>query len=408
MKTNLKLQPTLKQTLHLSTSMKNHLEILNMSSEKIIDHLRQLANRNPFIEYDPNEEIHELLMNNISTAPVLKDELYFQLHTRNRRYDPAITSYIIESLDENGFFNIPIEQASNDLRVPEDKFIQNLNLIQTFEPCGVAAKNSIDSLYIQLSRNNQTLALKLLKNFQNELLNNDLSSICKQMNLSFDQVEKILLEIRKCNPYPCSMYTTQKAQWILPDVEIKIEDGDIIIEPKEIGDVKYIKPQEKIIDPELKQYLNQAKFTIDSLNKRNKTLLVVANEIINKQKGYFLYSDELKPLTLKELAKSTSLSESTISRTVNSKYYLYQNQVYPFRSLFTSKTKEGTSRDSIQKAILYLIENEDPNTPLLDEEIVEQLKDLELFVSRRTISKYRKEMRILNSKQRKKAYNSHT
>ena len=116
-----------------------------------------------------------------------------------------------------------------------------------------------------------------------------------------------------------------------------------------------------------------------------------------------MYSDELKPLTLKELAKSTSLSESTISRTVNSKYYLYQNQVYPFRSLFTSKTKEGTSRDSIQKALLYLIENEDPNAPLQDEEIVEQLKDLELFVSRRTISKYRKEMRILNSKQRKKS-----
>ena len=408
MKTNLKFQPTLKQTLHLSTSMKNHLEILNMSSEKIIDHIRQLADRNPFIEFNPNEDIHELLMNNISTAPVLKDELYFQLHTCNRKYDSAITSYIIESLDENGFFNIPIEQACNDLHVPEDKFIQNLNLIQTFEPCGVAAKNSIDSLYIQLSRNNQTPALKLLKNYQNELLNNDLSSICKQMNLSFDQVENILLEIRKCNPYPCNMYTTQKTQWILPDVEIKIEDGDIIIEPKEIGDVKYIKPQEKIIDPELKQYLNQAKFTIDSLNKRNKTLLVVANEIINKQKGYFLYSDELKPLTLKELAKSTSLSESTISRTVNSKYYLYQNQVYPFRSLFTSKTKEGTSRDSIQKALLYLIENEDPNAPLLDEEIVEQLKDLELFVSRRTISKYRKEMRILNSKQRKKAYNSHT
>ena len=92
MKTNLKLQPTLKQTLHLSTSMKNHLEILNMSSEKIIDHIRQLADRNPFIEFNPNEDIHELLMNNISTAPVLKDELYFQLHTCNRKYDSSILS----------------------------------------------------------------------------------------------------------------------------------------------------------------------------------------------------------------------------------------------------------------------------------------------------------------------------
>ena len=94
------------------------------------------------------------------------------------------------------FFNIPIEQACNDLHVPEDKFIQNLNLIQTFEPCGVAAKNSIDSLYIQLSRNNQTPALKLLKDYQNELLNNDLSSNMQTNESFFYQVENILLEIR--------------------------------------------------------------------------------------------------------------------------------------------------------------------------------------------------------------------
>lgn len=404
MKTTLKIQPTLKQVLHLNSSMKNNLEILSMDSKRIIEEISSLADKNPFIDYTPNEQTHELLINNISTRPSLKDELYLQLHTCNKKYDQRITSYIIESLDENGFFTIPLKQASHDLVASEEIILNQLKLIQSFEPIGVAARNSIDSIYIQLKKNNQFLAIKLLQQYKKELMKNDFMSIRKKMNLSNQEVENLLFEIRKCTPYPCSTYSTSSTQWIIPDVEIKIEDDDILIEPKEIGDIKFIKPQEKLVSPILKEYLNQAKFTIDSLNKRNKTLLIVFNEIINQQKGYFLYNDELKHITLKEIGQTLGFSESTISRTVSNKYYLFNNVIFPLRHLFTSQTKDGTSKDSIQKAMLYLIENENKSSPLLDEEIVFQLKELELFVSRRTVAKYRVEMNIPNSKIRKKKY----
>ncbi|MDO4663290.1 MAG: hypothetical protein Q4A59_00240, partial [Erysipelotrichaceae bacterium] len=99
---------------------------------------------------------------------------------------------------------------------------------------------------------------------------------------------------------------------------------------------------------------------------------------------------------------NTGFSLSTVSRTFFKKYYLYNGVLYPFKDLFVSSTKKGSSKDAIQNAILYLVENEDKTQPYMDEELVNLLKDMELFVSRRTVSKYRDQLNIPNSKKRKK------
>ena len=104
-----------------------------------------------------------------------------------------------------------------------------------------------------------------------------------------------------------------------------------------------------------------------------------------------------------EIAEESGYSISTVSRTLSDKYYEFNDHMYPVKDLFISKTHKGSSKDSIQKAIQLLIEVENPENPLQDEEIVEELENMELYASRRTISKYRKELNIPNSKQRKKA-----
>ena len=141
----------------------------------------------------------------------------------------------------------------------------------------------------------------------------------------------------------------------------------------------------------------------DCINRRNKTILLLANILITHQKNYFLFQDDLKECTLKEIAQESGYSISTVSRTLSDKYYEFNDHMYPVKDLFISKTHKGSSKDSIQKAIQLLIEVEDPENPLQDEEIVKELENMELFASRRTISKYRKELNIPNSKQRKKA-----
>lgn len=172
-----------------------------------------------------------------------------------------------------------------------------------------------------------------------------------------------------------------------------------------MGEIRLSEKAEKNeLSEELKKYFNQAKFMIDSLHRRNKTLLIIANELFEIQKYHFLYQDELKACTLKELSVQTGFSQSTISRTLHEKYYLFQGKLYPLSDLLISSTKSGSSKDAIIKAIQTYIENEDKKQPLQDEQLQQKLENIELFASRRTIAKYREQLNIPNSKNRKKIY----
>lgn len=104
----------------------------------------------------------------------------------------------------------------------------------------------------------------------------------------------------------------------------------------------------------MKEYFKEATFIVENLTKRNQTLLMIANELVKIQQGYFLYNDELQPCTLSDLAQLCGYHESTISRTVNQKYYMFNNEVYPLKNLLVSKTNSGDSSDAIKKQLLIL------------------------------------------------------
>ena len=153
-------------------------------------------------------------------------------------------------------------------------------------------------------------------------------------------------------------------------------------------------------NPDLIKYFNEANIFIDHINKRNKTLLILANILVNLQKSYFLYNDELETCTLQLIAEKSGFHESTVSRTLSNKYFEFQNEIYPVKSLFTSHTKGGTSKDLIIKFIKSSVSNESSDYPLTDEQISNELELLGFDVSRRTIAKYRKSLCISNSKKR--------
>ncbi|MDO4467426.1 MAG: RNA polymerase subunit sigma-54 [Bacillota bacterium] len=393
MKNNLQLQQTLKHTFVLTKNMKNQLEFLKMNNSELSIFINEIANTNPFLEYTPSQDISLFLNDGIEVKKSLKDELYFQLHTCNQAYNKKIAEYIIESLDEHGFFNEEIN----------DK--ETLNLIQSFEPIGVAAKNSLDAILIQLRYKEQYLACKIIEQFQEEIVHNNYEKIAKSLNVSTEKIFDCLHQIQQCSPFPCSNYATETVSQIIPDLEIIVEDNEITISPKEIGSI-YLSTNEvsNEANEEVKKYFNEARFYIDSIHKRNKTLLMMVNELVKIQEGYFLYDDELNPCTLQEIADLLNFSKSTASRTLSNKYFLFKNTILPVNHLLVSKTKDGTSKDSIINGIQYLIENENKQHPLEDQEIVEELKKLELFVARRTVSKYRNILHIKNSKQRKIEY----
>ena len=403
MKQDLIYTHTYKQTLHMTTGLKSHLEILSKDRQTLSDLLYNVSQNNPFLEYTPSQDIQQYLEAGISNKPSLKDELYLQLHTSTKKYNEPIANYIIESLDSHGFFDQDIQTVLSDLKCTKARFEETLSFIQTFEPIGVAAKNSIDSLMVQLKQKGYTVAYMILKDYSKELEEKDFYTISESLDISYEAVFDELAHMQECNPFPCSEYDTESTTNLaLPEFTIEIDEDQLKIIPKEMGNLT-IHSEEVKLSKEAKKYLNEAKFYIDSINRRNKTILLLANILITHQKNYFLFQDDLKECTLKEIAEESGYSISTVSRTLSDKYYEFNDHMYPVKDLFISKTHKGSSKDSIQKAIQLLIEVEDSKNPLQDEEIVEELENMELYASRRTISKYRKELNIPNSKQRKKA-----
>lgn len=403
MKQDLIYTHTYKQTFHMTTGLKSHLEILSKDRQTLSDLLYTVSQNNPFLEYTPSQDIQQYLEAGISDKPSLKNELYLQLHTTKQKHNETIADYIIESLDSHGFFNYDLDIVLNDLKCTKEEFTDTLNLIQTFEPLGVAAKNSVDSLMIQLKEKEYIIAYTILKDYSKELEEKDFYTISESLDIPYESVFDELAHMQECNPFPCSEYATESTTNLaLPEFTIEIIEDQLKIIPKEMGNLS-LHCEEVKLSKEAKKYLNEAKFYMDSLNRRNKTILLLANILITHQKNYFLFQDDLRECTLKEIAQESGYSISTVSRTLSDKYYEFNNQIYPVKDLFVSKTHNGSSKDSIQKAIQLLIMVEDKENPLQDEQIVKELEDMELYASRRTISKYRKELNIPNSKQRKKA-----
>lgn len=403
MKQDLIYTHTYKQTFHMTMGLKSHLEILSKDRQTLSDLLYTVSQNNPFLEYTPSRDIQQYLEAGISDKPSLKNELYLQLHTTKQKHNETIADYIIESLDSHGFFNYDLDIVLNDLKCTKEEFTDTLNLIQTFEPLGVAAKNSVDSLMIQLKEKEYIIAYTILKDYSKELEEKDFYTISESLDIPYESVFDELAHMQECNPFPCSEYATESTTNLaLPEFTIEIIEDQLKIIPKEMGNLS-LHCEEVKLSKEAKKYLNEAKFYIDSLNRRNKTILLLANILITHQKNYFLFQDDLRECTLKEIAQESGYSISTVSRTLSDKYYEFNNQIYPVKDLFVSKTHNGSSKDSIQKAIQLLIMVEDKENPLQDEQIVKELEDMELYASRRTISKYRKELNIPNSKQRKKA-----
>lgn len=387
----------------MTMGLKSHLEILSKDRQTLSDLLYTVSQNNPFLEYTPSQDIQQYLEAGISDKPSLKNELYLQLHTTKQKHNETIADYIIESLDSHGFFNYDLDIVLNDLKCTKEEFTDTLNLIQTFEPLGVAAKNSVDSLMIQLKEKEYIIAYTILKDYSKELEEKDFYTISESLDIPYESVFDELAHMQECNPFPCSEYATESTTNLaLPEFTIEIIEDQLKIIPKEMGNLS-LHCEEVKLSKEAKKYLNEAKFYIDSLNRRNKTILLLANILITHQKNYFLFQDDLRECTLKEIAQESGYSISTVSRTLSDKYYEFNNQIYPVKDLFVSKTHNGSSKDSIQKAIQLLIMVEDKENPLQDEQIVKELEDMELYASRRTISKYRKELNIPNSKQRKKA-----
>lgn len=374
----------------------------------------------------------DLMANIPDRGETLQEHLLSQLVWYN--LPAAIHQYcekIIWNLDSRGRLISPLGENPNPIEyyvLPENssdkqrlEAYQALDIVRKLDPRGVGAFSTAETLLLQLEDNDPdtTTARLLLTDYTEDLENNRLPQIAKKSGLPMERIEAGLRKIRTLNPFPTSEFSSDPAQYVIPDVIVeKNSDGHWVVSAEEnpLFDLR-ISPQyraelrKKEITPEAKAYLRRnigsAQWFIDAVAARRRTILAVAQAIVDYQSDFFEYGpSRIRPLKMQQIADSVGIHIATVSRTCDDKWLACPSGIFPFKRFFTravpaAENQEGVGQDRVKERIRALVDSEDKHNPLCDEDILKHLKAEGIDVSRRTVAKYRDAMGIASSRGRK-------
>ena len=375
--------------------------------------------------------------NTFSVKQSFTQSLQEQLGYRNlTEHQRTVASFIIGSLDDDGYLRRDIESLVDDLafRAGVESSAQEvedmLKVIQEFEPSGVGARDLRECLLIQLEDKKRTPsvanAIRVLQDHFDAFKNRHFQKIMTRLHLSEDQMKAVLDEIRRLNPSPGGQIDdsyNDQAQQVVPDFRLDYENGQLILSmprfsiPELRINRKYSEIMEngRLSDSRadkdaatfVKQKIDSAKWFIEALRQRQNTLESTMRAIIDYQRDYFIDGDEssLKPMVLKDIAEKTGFDISTISRVVNSKWIETHFGIFPLKYFFSEGLEnsdgEEISTREIKKALREMVDGEDKHNPLTDDELVDGLAAKGYKVARRTIAKYRAQLDIPKARLRR-------
>ncbi|MDR2292249.1 MAG: RNA polymerase factor sigma-54 [Prevotellaceae bacterium] len=383
-----------------------------------------------------NRKFDYALSSGESFQQYLIDQLGFHSLSEHQR---NIAIFLIGSIDDDGYLRRDLNFICDDIAFKQnintnaDELEHILKIIQTFEPAGVGCRNLQECLLLQLDTKHQTQpvinAQKIIAEYFDEFTKKHYDKISKKTDINEDDLRKAIAEIVKLNPKPGNLFSddySEQGKTIIPDFVLDIKDGELVIELNSynVPDLRinanymqmmrqYASKKGKISvhDKETAQFIGQkitaAKYFIDAIRQRQKTLISVMNIIVELQRSYFLSGDEnqLKPMKLKDIAAHTNLDISTISRVLNGKYIQTYFGIFPLRYFFSESvhTKDGedVSSREIKSILQKCINEEDKSNPLVDADLVKTLKEQGYNIARRTVAKYREQLNIPVARLRK-------
>lgn len=332
-----------------------------------------------------------------------------------------IGKYIIETLDDNGYLTQSRQELAESLNVTVADIETILDVIHTFEPVGVGAADLKECLIIQLEAGGRLTDLKetVICSYLEDIAANKLAAIAKKLGTDPEEIQRIADEIRTLDPKPGRAFAAQdETKYITPDVFVEKEDDEyhVIINESSVPHLMVSSYYRKVLkesesDKNLAEYLNErintANWLIKSIEQRKQTIYNVVSAVVKYQRDFFEYGEKhIKPLTLKQIAEDVGIHESTVSRSINSKYMQSPRGVFEIKYFFTSGVKaddgEGVSSNAVKSIIKDMIENEDTKKPYSDQDMVNSMQENGINISRRTVAKYREEMGIPSSQKRKR------
>ncbi|HBZ66659.1 MAG TPA: RNA polymerase sigma-54 factor [Bacteroidales bacterium] len=377
----------------------------------------------------PDDDVHETpFVSGASFQEMLQQQLGLRVLTERQI---IIGNQIIGNIDDSGYLNRELDAMIDDLafiynlEVKRPEIVQVLEIIQQFDPPGIAARSLRECLLLQLRRMPLTstveAAIKIIDRNFIEFTKKHFDKIQKRIQLSDDQIKDAVNVILTLNPKPGnSLNENQRtSQYIIPDFFVYNHDGELelVLNSRNMPELKlnrtYTEMLETFVEARgkatsqqkdaaifVKQKVDSARWFIDAIRQRQQTLSVTMTAIMEYQREFFLSGDEkrIRPMILKDIAERVRLDISTISRVANSKYVQTPYGTYLLKFFFseslTNDSGEEVSTREIKKILTDCIEGEDKTNPVTDEELMAILKEKGYVIARRTIAKYREHMNI--------------
>ncbi|NLX01998.1 MAG: RNA polymerase factor sigma-54 [Syntrophomonadaceae bacterium] len=446
------------QKLLMTPELRQAIAILQMSTLELTEYVQRELEENPFLEereesgeierdndssdntkmeewmeyfhdrdigYSSQEKEEEKSFDNFLTRrPSLYEHLEFQLHIASKKEDDlAIGNYLIGSIDSNGYLCVDLDEVASKLNVRREKVQEALELIQSFHPHGVGARDLAECLLLQLRHygKESQIAWDIINYHLGDLAQGKLNKIAQALAVPVQEIQDIGDLIRTLDPRPGLQYSNNnEIKYILPDVFVEKVEGEYIVIVNDfnfprliINQVyKSILRQPNSFSQDAKKYLEDkmgsAIWLIRSIEQRRMTLYKVARCIVDIQTQFLDGGVEyLKPLNLKQVADIVEVHESTVSRATTNKYIQTPQGLFELKYFFSTGVElhhgsQKVSSKSIKHMLEEIVAAEDPTKPLSDDAITKILNKKGIRISRRTIAKYRQELGILSTMARKR------
>jgi RNA polymerase sigma-54 factor len=331
----------------------------------------------------------------------------------------AAATEIIGNLDEDGLLKATLEEISVSSGLPNDLVEKGVHLVQEFDPVGVAARDLRECLLIQLKSVGEPnlLAVNIVENHLKQVQNKQYREIARAVNRPVSAVVTAVELIKTLDPRPGLRYNKVEPRLIQPDVFfVKVADVyNVVLNEDDIPQLRlsqtYKKMVEKSSSPkEVREYVRErfgsALQLLKNIEQRKLTILRVCESIIRRQREFLdLGIDCMKPMMIKDVAEELGVHPSTVSRAVAHKYAHTPQGIFELRYFFSEAVSgpmgSETSLLILKRRVKKMIEDEDLQNPLTDEEITRQLNAEGIQVTRRTVAKYREDMKIPSTHQRR-------
>jgi RNA polymerase sigma-54 factor len=331
----------------------------------------------------------------------------------------ALGLEIIGNIDERGYFAAVPEDIAERTGCTLEDFDDMLDMVQRLDPLGVGARDLKECLLIQVRalQLKNGIVEKVIEHHMKDLEKHNYVGIAKGLKITEEQVIESVAKIVGLDPIPGRQFGTTSDQYMIPDVYVFKVAGNWAVSLNEDGLPRlkvsefYKDMKENRLKTTEKEYLSDkiksAQWLIKSIQQRQQTILKVTNKIVERQKDFFDFGVQfLKPMILRDIADDIEMHESTVSRVTTNKYVHTPRGIFELKWFFNSpvsKTDGGDiASEAVKSMIKKIIDSEEPKSPHSDQKLVELLEKQGILLARRTVAKYREQLNIFPSGQRKR------